>query len=207
MLNAILFQTDHFYVPDRYLPYGVLLPLWSRNPCSPCDGWGEWWLVPGRESLMWVYCIVQPPCRSIFDVSIFPSFEIIVLLCSLNWICPSDEEVKVEMFTVCEGFHCYCWVGCRQLELELGWVPFQGAATVVVYRTKDAVVPFEEVGFFMIEEMEFGQEEAIEVLEHEGCWWLLGWRKPAPVEEGLDGAVTVRVASIQEEGDRGEGWF
>ncbi len=66
-------------------------------------------------------------------------------------------------------------------------------------------MPFEEVGFFMIEEMEFGQEEAIEVLEHEGCWWLLGWRKPAPVEEGLDGAVTVRVASIQEEGDRGEG--
>ncbi len=31
------------------------------------------------------------------------------------------------------------------------------------------VEPLEEVGLFMVEEMEFGQEEAIEVSEHDGC--------------------------------------
>ncbi len=65
---------------------------------------------------------------------------------------------------------------------------------VVAYGAKDAVVPFKAVGFFLVEKVEFGQEEAIEMPEHEGCWWLLGWGKPAPVDVGLDGTVAVRVA-------------
>ncbi len=64
----------------------------------------------------------------------------------------------------------------------------------MVNGAKDAEVPFKEVCFFLIEEMEFRQEEAIKVLEHEGCWWLFGWGKPPPVEVGLDGAITGRVA-------------
>ncbi len=54
-------------------------------------------------------------------------------------------------------------------------------------------MPFEEVGSFLVEKMEFGQEEAIEVPEHGGCWWLFGWGKVGPVEVGWDGAVMVRV--------------
>ncbi len=64
----------------------------------------------------------------------------------------------------------------------------------MVCSAKDAVVPFKEVGFFLVEEMEFGEEEAVKVLEHEGCWWLLGWWKVDPIEVGLDHAVMVRVA-------------
>ncbi len=38
----------------------------------------------------------------------------------------------------------------------------------MIYRAKDAVVPFKEVGFFLVEEMEVGKEEANEMSEHEG---------------------------------------
>ncbi len=44
---------------------------------------------------------------------------------------------------------------------------------VMVHGAKDVVVPFEEVGVFLIEKMEFRQEEAIEVIEHEVCWRVL----------------------------------
>ncbi len=64
----------------------------------------------------------------------------------------------------------------------------------MVNRAKDGVVPFEEVGFILVEEMEFGEEEAGEVSKHEGCWWLLIWWEVGPVEVGLDGAIAVRVA-------------
>ncbi len=39
----------------------------------------------------------------------------------------------------------------------------------MVYGAKDAVGPFEEVGVFLIEEMEFKQEDVVEVSEHKGC--------------------------------------
>ncbi len=65
---------------------------------------------------------------------------------------------------------------------------------VLVCGTKDAVVPFAEVGFFLVEEMVFRKEEAVEVLEHEGGWWLLGWCEVDLIEGGLDGTVVVRVA-------------
>ncbi len=45
---------------------------------------------------------------------------------------------------------------------------------VYVLRMRLCAVPFEEVCLFLVEEMEFGQKETIEVSEHEGCWWLLG---------------------------------
>ncbi len=70
----------------------------------------------------------------------------------------------------------------------------KGAALVMVCSAKDAVVSFKEVGFFLVEEMEFGEEEVVEVSEHEGRWWLLGWWKVDPIEVGLDGAIEVRVA-------------
>ncbi len=63
-------------------------------------------------------------------------------------------------------------------------------------------MPFEEVGSFLVEKMEFGQEEAIEVLEHAGCWWLLGWGKVGPVKVGLDDAIAVGVAQVRGEGCR-----
>ncbi len=72
----------------------------------------------------------------------------------------------------------------------------------MVNGAKDAVVPFKEIGFFLIEDMEFGQQEVIEVSEHEGCWWLLGWWKVDPIEVGLDGAKEllrsgVKVAGLE----------
>ncbi len=73
---------------------------------------------------------------------------------------------------------------------------------VMVYGAKDMVVPLEEVCLCLVEEMEFGQKEAIEVSEHEGRWWLLGWGEVGPIEVGLDGAILVRVAEIRGEG----GW-
>ncbi len=54
-------------------------------------------------------------------------------------------------------------------------------------------MPFEEFDIFLIEEIEFRQEEAIEVLEHEGCLCLLGWGKPTPVEVGLDDAIALEL--------------
>ncbi len=36
--------------------------------------------------------------------------------------------------------------------------------------------------------------------EHKGCWWLLGWGEPDPIEVGLDGAVGVGVVKVGDEG-------
>ncbi len=44
---------------------------------------------------------------------------------------------------------------------------------VVVHGAKNAGVSFAEVGVFMIEKMEFRLKELIEMLKHEGGWWLL----------------------------------
>ena len=69
--------------------------------------------------------------------------------------------------------------------------PLKGAVPVVVHGAKNAGVSFAEVGVFMIEKMEFILKEPMEMPKHEGGWWLLGWVDTTPVEEGLDGAVTV----------------
>ncbi len=103
----------------------------------------------------------------------------------------------METLTAHEGFHCNGWVGCRRLELACD--PFKGSAPVVVNGAKDVVVPFEEVGIFLVEEMEFGEEEMIEVSEHEGCWCLLGWWKVDRIEVGSDDTVLrsrVKVAGL-----------
>ncbi len=63
----------------------------------------------------------------------------------------------------------------------------------MVHGAKDTVGPLEEVGGFLIEKMEFRQVETIEVSKHEEFWWLLGWGEPAPGEDGLDGAIRIRV--------------
>ncbi len=50
--------------------------------------------------------------------------------------------------------------------------PFEDAVMVVVVESKDAVVPLKEVGFFLVEELKFGNKEPIEMLEHKsrgGC--------------------------------------
>ncbi len=74
----------------------------------------------------------------------------------------------MEVLTVCEGIHSNGWVRGRRLELAQD--PFKGAAPVM----ENAVVQFKEVGFFLVKEMEFGEDEAVEVAEHKECWWLLG---------------------------------
>lgn len=51
--------------------------------------------------------------------------------------------------------------------------PLQGTPLVMVTLSEDAVVPKLGVGVFLIEEMDFVDEELVEVLEHEGHWWLL----------------------------------
>ncbi len=53
--------------------------------------------------------------------------------------------------------------------------PLQGAATIVVAAPKDTVVPFVEVCFFLVEELQFVGKEASEVAEHESRGQLLGW--------------------------------
>ncbi len=70
---------------------------------------------------------------------------------------------------------------------------------VVVHNAKHAVVPFAEVGIFLIQKLEFIFKELIEMPKHEGGWWLFGWGETALVEEGLDGAIRVRVAVVQDE--------
>ncbi len=80
--------------------------------------------------------------------------------------------------------------------------PFPKAKTVVVHGAKDAVVTLKEVGGFLVEMLEFGLEGTSEVLEHKGCWWLLGWGEPAPIEVGFDGTIGVRVVKVQGEGRR-----
>ncbi len=54
--------------------------------------------------------------------------------------------------------------------MELSQDPLKGAMTVVVHGAKDAVVSFMEVGVFLVEKIEFGEEEAVEVLEHKRSW-------------------------------------
>ncbi len=63
--------------------------------------------------------------------------------------------------------------------------------TIMVIAPKDTVVPFAEVSFFLVEEMKYGDKEAIEVAEHESRGWLLGWGELGPIEVGLDSAVAV----------------
>ncbi len=61
----------------------------------------------------------------------------------------------------------------------------------MIVASKDAVVLFKEVGFFLVEELKFSDKETIEVLEHENHRGLLGWGVLGSIEVGLDGAVAV----------------
>ncbi len=63
--------------------------------------------------------------------------------------------------------------------------------TVMVIASKDAIMPFKEVDFFLVEEWEVGNKEMIEMAEHVSRGVLLGWGKFDPIEVGLDGAVAV----------------
>ncbi len=84
--------------------------------------------------------------------------------------------------------------------MELLQNPLKSETMVVVHGAKDVIVPFVEVGIFLIEKMEFILKEPMEMPKHEGGWWLLGWVDTTPVEEGLDGAMRVRVAQVWDKG-------
>ncbi len=62
---------------------------------------------------------------------------------------------------------------------------------VLIVASKDAVVPFEEVGFFLVEELKFGDKETIEMAEHGSRRGVMGGGELCPIEVCLDGAVAV----------------
>ncbi len=70
----------------------------------------------------------------------------------------------------------------------------------MIIGAKYAVVPFEEVCVFLIEEMEFGEEEAVEVSKHQGGGGLFFRWEVGPVELDADSAIMVIVAEVQGEG-------
>ncbi len=55
---------------------------------------------------------------------------------------------------------------------------------IVIVTTKDAIVPFKDVGFFLVEELKFGNKETIKMLEHESSRGLLGWGEFGQIEAG-----------------------
>ncbi len=57
-------------------------------------------------------------------------------------------------------------------------------------------MPVAEVVFLLVEELEFGNEENIEVSVHENRRWLLERGKPRPVEVGSEGAIAVGIAEV-----------
>ncbi len=61
---------------------------------------------------------------------------------------------------------------------------------------QDAIVPFAEVVFLLVEEFELGDEETIEVSVHEKWRWLFERGKPSPVKVGSEGAVAVGIAEV-----------
>ncbi len=61
---------------------------------------------------------------------------------------------------------------------------------------QDAVVLEAEVVFLFVEELEFVDEEKIEVSVHENRRWLLERGKSRPVEVGSEGAVAVGIAEV-----------
>ncbi len=67
----------------------------------------------------------------------------------------------------------------------------------MIVASKDTIVPFEEVCFFLVKEMEFGDKETVEMAEHEGRGGLSGGGKISPIEVGLDGAVAVRGTDVR----------
>ncbi len=78
--------------------------------------------------------------------------------------------------------------------------PFKGAVTVVVVTSKDAAVPFKEVGFFLVEELKFGDKETIEVAEHKSRRGVSEGGELGPIEVGLDVAVAVGGTEVGCEG-------
>ncbi len=61
---------------------------------------------------------------------------------------------------------------------------------------QDAIVPFAEAVFLLVEDLKFGNEENIEESMHENRRWLLERRKPRPVEVGSEGAIAVGIAEV-----------
>ncbi len=62
---------------------------------------------------------------------------------------------------------------------------------------QDVIVPDSKVIFLFVEELEFVDEEEIEVSVHENRRWLLEGGKPRPVEGGSEGAVAVGIAEVR----------
>ncbi len=65
---------------------------------------------------------------------------------------------------------------------------------------QDVIVPLAEGGFLLVEELEFGDEETVEVLVHEKWRWLVGRGEPSPVKVGSECVVAVGIAKVRGDG-------
>ncbi len=109
-------------------------------------------------------------------------------------VSPSEEEVELVPRTICERINQDHWVWCVGEELSSN--PFKCALMIVIGCALDAVVPLAEVVFLLVEELKFGNEEAIEVSVHESWGWLLERGELSPVEVGSEGAVAVGITEV-----------
>lgn len=69
------------------------------------------------------------------------------------------------MFIISEVCNCDLWIGYKGKETFSD--PFKGATLAMISTPQDAIVPLTEIVLLLIEELKFGNEEAIEVSKHE----------------------------------------
>ncbi len=67
----------------------------------------------------------------------------------------------------------------------------------VIVRSKDAVVPEMQMLILLVEDVLFLVEEPVEMLKHEGGWWVMTGGEVTPSGVGLDSSIRIVVAKIR----------
>lgn len=109
-----------------------------------------------------------------------------------------EEQIEYRALKIHWFVNCHMWVGVGRCEL-LG-DPLQDASSGVIASSKDMVESQFEVRVFLVEHLEFTDEELIEVPRHEGEWWLYIRVEVLPVEVRVDGTIFTVVAEVGSEG-------